>query len=382
MSTSSEPIFKAPPIVECNTRRHCLGVGKKVHNSDKVCSNCLKRYDPQQLRVWANGSLAALTLVEEEVLRKQYNKQNLENHGRYLCAFEDPDFQYCRWRQIDLNLRGSRLHCSTVRRKGKACKRCWRRHLQKFQIVQYFTPTGVCHEESDRSVTRPIETGEMMLAPLPPHCAFGAACDSQPGGREKGPNLCTWCKNMSFEALYKQAESEPDARPLKRLIDDYMHQLERDSEERVAKGWSHLCACKDPAYGFQSWRRDFNPQDSRACGTVRYRGQLCVRCLTKAQQQGCQWLTQWDGDRFGFPCVFEDSRLRRPTDVNWRVGPVDEEGKPDLNWEKDPRRHGRCERSSRRFQLCQKCFNRMCELRGFGRYFDTEWGTLHEGYRK
>lgn len=221
----------------------------------------------------------------------------------------------------------------------------------------------------------------MMLAPPPrPHCAFGTACDSQPGGQEKGPNICSWCKNLSFEALYKQADTHPDGRALRRLIDAYIHQLERDCDERIIKGWSYLCACKDPEHSFQNWRRDFNPRDPRVCGTVRHRGQLCARCYAKAQEQGCEWLNDCDGDRLGFPCVFEDSRLRRPTDINWKMGPVDEQGYPDPDWEKDTRRHGRCERARRRNQLCQKCFNRMCEIRGFGRYFDTEWGTLHEGY--
>jgi hypothetical protein len=221
-----------------------------------------------------------------------------------------------------------------------------------------------------------------MLAPPPrPHCAFGAACNSKPGGQEQGPNICSWCKNMSFEALYKQADEQVGHRALRRLVDDYLHQIERDCEERITKGWTYPCACKDPQFSFESWRRTFNPKDSRACGTVRYRGQLCARCYRKAQEQNCEWLKDFDGDRHGFPCVFEDPRLRRPTDVNWRRGPIDVQGTPDPAWEKDIRRHGRCRRTIRRYQLCQCCFNRMCEIRGFGRYFDTDWGTLHERYR-
>jgi hypothetical protein len=222
-----------------------------------------------------------------------------------------------------------------------------------------------------------------MLAPPPrPHCAFGTACDSRSEGQEKGLNICSWCKNLSFDTLYRQAEAQPDKRFLRRSIDGYMHQLERDSDERMNKGWSYLCACKDPEFRFQSWRRDFNPRDSRACGTVRHRGQLCARCFTKAQEQGCDWLEEWDGDRYGFPCAFEDARLRRPIDINWKRGPVDERGQPDPNWEKDPRKHGRCQRATQRNQICQRCFNRMCEIRGFGRYFDTEWGVLHAEYRR
>jgi len=222
----------------------------------------------------------------------------------------------------------------------------------------------------------------IMLAPPPrPHCAFGAACSSKPGGQEQGPNICQWCKNMSFEALRKQADNHPDRRNLIRLLDEYLHQLERECGERITKGWSYPCACKDPKFSRENWRRNFNPQDPRACGTVRYRGQLCTRCYKKAREQRCGWLSEFDGDRYGFPCVFEDLRLRRPADVNWKRGPVDNQGVPDLDWEKDWRRHGRCGRRSKRYQLCQTCFNRMNEIRGFGRYFDTNWGILHDRYR-
>lgn len=220
-----------------------------------------------------------------------------------------------------------------------------------------------------------------MLAPPPrPHCAFGDACDSCPEGQERGPNICTWCKNMSFDALYQQAGTQPDGRLLRRLINGYMHQLERENEERINRGWSYLCACKDPEYRFHPWRQSFNPRDARLCGTVRHRGQLCTRCYSKAQEQGCSWLSEFHGDRLGFPCVFEDLQLRRPVDMNWRVGPLDAQGQPDPNWETDSRRHGRCERARHKNQLCQKCFNRMCEIKGFGRYFDNEWGILRESY--
>lgn len=226
-------------------------------------------------------------------------------------------------------------------------------------------------------------TGPWTMLPPPPrpHCAFGISCESRPGGQEKGSSICNWCKNMSLTALYRKADAHPDGRSLRRLIDTYVHELERNCEERISKGWSHSCACKDPQYSYYSWRQNFNPQDSRVCGTVRHRGQLCARCFTKAREQYCQWLSDWDGDRIGFPCVFEDPRLRRPTDTNWKRGPVDEYGRPDSNWEKDIRRHGRCQRARKRYQLCQRCFNRICEMRGFGRYFDTEWGTLRECYR-
>jgi hypothetical protein len=153
MPSAVEGHFRPPPIVECLSRGNCLGIGRKVFNPHEICVDCLARHDPQQLRTWANNDLTAHTLIEEEVRRKRFVKQNLEAHGRYLCAFEDPDFQYCRWRRRDLNLRGTRLTCKVVRRRGAACARCWRRHLQKIGIVQYFTPTGLCHEEADKVVS-------------------------------------------------------------------------------------------------------------------------------------------------------------------------------------------------------------------------------------
>lgn len=145
--------FRPPPIVECISQGSCLGIGRKVFNPHQICTNCLTRHDPQQLRTLANNHRTALALVDEELRRKYTVKLNIEAHGRYLCAFEDPDFQYCRWRRRDLNLRGTRLTCKVVGRKGAACKRCWRRHLQKIGIVQYFTPGGLCHEEADKVVS-------------------------------------------------------------------------------------------------------------------------------------------------------------------------------------------------------------------------------------
>ena len=52
-----------------------------------------------------------------------------------------------------MNLRGTRLTCKVVPKKGAACARCWRRHLRKIGIVQYFTPSGLCHEEVDKAVS-------------------------------------------------------------------------------------------------------------------------------------------------------------------------------------------------------------------------------------
>lgn len=153
MSSAAGAHFRPPPIVECLSQGNCLGIGRKVYSPHQICTICLARHDPHQLRIWANNNCTALNLVDEEVRHKQIVKQNIEAHGRYLCAFEDPDFQYCRWRRRDLNLRGTRLTCKVVHRKGVACARCWRRHLQKIGIVQYFTPGGLCHEEADKVVS-------------------------------------------------------------------------------------------------------------------------------------------------------------------------------------------------------------------------------------
>jgi hypothetical protein len=150
MTPPSSSGFKLPPVVECMSREHCLGFGKKVYVADKICDVCLRRHDPQQLREWAYANTRALSVLDEEFSKKQERKRNLEAHGRYLCAFEDPDYTHCRWRRYDLNLRGTRTDCGVVRRKGTACISCWKRHLQKVGIVQYFTPMGLCHEEADK----------------------------------------------------------------------------------------------------------------------------------------------------------------------------------------------------------------------------------------
>ncbi|KAL6153357.1 hypothetical protein ACJQWK_11394 [Exserohilum turcicum] len=154
MSSASDSPFKPPPIVECTSGPHCLGIGKKVHVPHRVCPDCLQRHDPQQLRVWAHSNPGAILSINEETARKHVLKRNIEARGRFLCAFEDPDFQHCRWRLLDLNLRGTRLDCPSVRRKGTACTKCWRRRLRKIKILQHFTPTGLCHEEADKIVTR------------------------------------------------------------------------------------------------------------------------------------------------------------------------------------------------------------------------------------
>jgi hypothetical protein len=162
MSLASAPCFKLPPTVECIAQAYCLGIGKKIYNRAKVCSSCLERYDCQQLRLWAYNDPDALTLIDDEYLSKQRRKQNVEAHNRYLCAFEDPDFELCPWRHRDSNLRGTRLNCKIVQRKGKACGKCWKRRGFKILVLQYFTPTQLCYEELERAVTTSYGPGEEM----------------------------------------------------------------------------------------------------------------------------------------------------------------------------------------------------------------------------
>lgn len=161
MSSATETTFKPPPIIECIAEHNCIGVGKKVHVPHHVCPDCLQRHDPQQLRIWAKHNASALSLINDEASRKHILKQNIEARSRYFCAFEDPDFQHCRWRLFDLNLRGTRLDCRYVRLKGTACSKCWTRCPQRIGIFQYFTPTGVCHEvaESGKTTSVILEEG-------------------------------------------------------------------------------------------------------------------------------------------------------------------------------------------------------------------------------
>jgi hypothetical protein len=144
------PVFKPPPTVECIINENCLSIGRRKPKPGVICGECLRRHDLHRLAEWAKGDTEAVARIEEELFRKQQIMSNLESRGRYLCAFEDPDFGHCRWREPDLNLRGTRTDCAMAKRKGMACSKCWSRHLEKIEIIQYFTPTGMCHEEADK----------------------------------------------------------------------------------------------------------------------------------------------------------------------------------------------------------------------------------------
>jgi hypothetical protein len=160
MSTTSHHTFRPPPIVECIASGHCLGIGKKVYHPGKVCATCLQRYDCQQLRTWASNNAHTLALVGEEYKRRQTRRRNIESCNRYLCAFEDPDFEHCQWRRRDYNLRGTRLNCKRVGQKGRVCDKCWRRRERKVGVTQYFTRAALCHEELESVVTSPEDAGE------------------------------------------------------------------------------------------------------------------------------------------------------------------------------------------------------------------------------
>lgn len=220
-----------------------------------------------------------------------------------------------------------------------------------------------------------------MLPPTPRrYCALGSQCSSQDGGQEKGPDICSRCKNLSYQELRQRAiNRHDDIDHLKRLVDGYFQQLEKNCLERIEKEWGFPCACKDPLYKEASWRRHFDPEDYSPCGTVRHRGQLCTRCHSKAREQQCSWLINFDGDRFGFPCVWDDPRLRRPVDQRWKTGPL-YDGKPDEYWRSNPGTKRFCKRAVRQYQLCQPCYNRMCNISGFGLFFHDTYGTLHEQY--
>jgi hypothetical protein len=228
-----------------------------------------------------------------------------------------------------------------------------------------------------------VSTPPLMLPPPPrQYCAFGSSCSSPDGGREKGREICSRCKNMSYDDLHGQATNTVnDRHHLERLVEEYFLQLKKECDERIAKNWGFPCACKDPDYKQVYWRRHFDPEDWGPCGSVPNRGQLCKRCYTKAREQQCSFLIDFDGDRQGFPCIWEDPRFDRAQDRNWKQGPLDREGKQDPNWEKDPRKHPNCLRPLRSNRVCQRCYNRMCEIRRFDKYFERNSGTLHEVWR-
>ncbi|KAF2005110.1 hypothetical protein P154DRAFT_353169 [Amniculicola lignicola CBS 123094] len=144
-----DPAFTPPPTVNCLSQRHCLGFGKKVYAPDTICPDCLHRHDPQQLQLWADDNPIATAIINNKLARRQVEKTNVEKCGRFLCAFEDPDFWDRRWRLADINLRGMRTDCSFVRKKGEACTKCWSQHLKKIVVIMdYFTQMGFLRSEA------------------------------------------------------------------------------------------------------------------------------------------------------------------------------------------------------------------------------------------
>lgn len=218
----------------------------------------------------------------------------------------------------------------------------------------------------------------MQAPPLPQRCVFGPACHSRQGGKAQGPNICDYCKNLNIYDLYEFADHAPDYTAVRNIVDKYKNDLASHFQQCLRKGWLLPCATKDLSLKHLEWRKSFNPDDDAPCKQVVHRGQLCQRCFTKAREQQCQWLTtDFDGDLHQFPCAFEDRRLHRPKDYEWRKGPGE-----DKDWEKNPNRHSQCGRREQRFKLCQPCFNRMNEMRGFSKYFDSMSGVLADRYRR
>ncbi|KAF2105366.1 hypothetical protein BDV96DRAFT_476721, partial [Lophiotrema nucula] len=183
MSTS-EASFKPPPVVECVSREVCLGIGKKIYSAEKVCSECLRCHDPEQLRCLADGNDQALAAIAEEVSWKQQIKANLESHDRFLCAFEDPDYELCRWRQKDLNLRGNRTNCSIVKRKGTAC------------------------------------SNSSLMNPPGKTCIFGNICVAPNKTGALGPDICFHCRGLDPRILDENATTDEQNQKVEELRGD------------------------------------------------------------------------------------------------------------------------------------------------------------------
>lgn len=182
---------------------------------------------------------------------------------------------------------------------------------------------------------------------------------------------------MSFPALDSKAETLRNPLLLTDAIKAYKKELIQNNKERIEKQWSKLCACKDPKYRNQDWRRDFNPNDERPCRLVEHRGQLCTRCYRKACDQDCPWLKAIDDDRTEYPCIWQDPDFERGVNEYWRQGPI-EKGLTNEYWKPDPTRAGEvpCTTVNRRKHLCPGCFNRMNVIQKFGKFFDNDTGVL------
>lgn len=216
-----------------------------------------------------------------------------------------------------------------------------------------------------------------MDTPPSTSCAFGPHCPS-PTLYEKGRELCSWCKNLSFHRLYQLAASQPDKRFLNAAINNYMQELIADKEYYKSMNLDLVpCASKDPTFFNADWRSRFDPEDDSACTPVRksqHEGRLCKRCYGKARIQGEPWLEELYGMTFGFPCVWDDEYLiwSGANNVNdeWKTASEDPYWKPSH----------RCWRLRHMNQLCQLCFNRTYDGIDFKYYFEPVNGFLRQPY--
>ncbi|KAF2708505.1 hypothetical protein K504DRAFT_435059 [Pleomassaria siparia CBS 279.74] len=353
-TSASVSLFKPPPVVQCISRDSCLGLGKKVHVPNKICIECLTGHDPKQLQIWANENVEALDTIEEEVARKQMSKRNMESHGRFLCAFEDPDYLDSRWRRSDLNLRGVGVSCASVKRKGMACRK-----------------------------------------PLP--CAFGRRCFSRKPGevffaKEEDANagICQDCQNRSTVDLRNRAEYMSSG--VRKLVHDHTLKLMESALSDERKDWPQstwiytkpVCAMRHPNYQGESWRCDFVPRlGRRPCEPTAEHDVLCSRCARELRRQVEEDPTFLNNPklenvagsfenfrRLGFPCLFVDPRYNGKEGIRWREWVDPATGKKDkLEW-MDP--ETRCRRTKRKDSLCDKCYARCKDHRRYREVFKGE----------
>ncbi|KAF2016926.1 hypothetical protein BU24DRAFT_407018 [Aaosphaeria arxii CBS 175.79] len=131
----------------------------------EICQPCLAFYDSVQLERYVinhDPDQSVMEIITKKRDAAQKMKETVENkHNKFLCAFEDPDFDGCKWRDEDFNLKLMRKggECTLVAVKGKACNYCWPRWMETvgttFNITDYFDASGILRDddsESDDSV--------------------------------------------------------------------------------------------------------------------------------------------------------------------------------------------------------------------------------------